>query len=74
MKIYFPKGKKVYANFNGFTYTTDQPVKSGGKAPLLPLSTSFWLRLEPVRVSMSWGSASRETFLPKISRYLRACT
>ncbi|MBT3251987.1 MAG: osmotically inducible protein OsmC [Candidatus Marinimicrobia bacterium] len=30
MKIYFPGGKKVYADFNGFTHKTDQPVISGG--------------------------------------------
>jgi putative redox protein len=30
MKIYFPGGKKVYADFNGFTHMTDQPVKAGG--------------------------------------------
>jgi len=31
MKIYFPGGKKVYAEYNGFTYQTDQPVKGGGE-------------------------------------------
>ena len=31
MKIYFPGGKKVYADFNGFTHITDQPVKTGGE-------------------------------------------
>ncbi len=25
MRIYFPGGKKVYADFNGFTHQTDQP-------------------------------------------------
>ena len=30
MKIYFPGGKKVYADFNGFTHMTDQPTKAGG--------------------------------------------
>lgn len=31
MKIYFPGGKKVYAEYNGFTFQTDQPVKGGGE-------------------------------------------
>lgn len=31
MKIYFPGGKKVYADYNGFTHKTDQPVKVGGE-------------------------------------------
>lgn len=31
MKIYFPGGKKVYAEYNGFTLQTDQPVKGGGE-------------------------------------------
>ena len=31
MKIYFPGGKKVYADYAGFTLETDQPVKSGGE-------------------------------------------
>ncbi len=31
MKIYFPGGKKVYTDYNGFTHKTDQPVTSGGK-------------------------------------------
>jgi ribosomal protein S12 methylthiotransferase accessory factor len=30
MKIYFPGGKKVNAEYNGFTHRTDQPVDSGG--------------------------------------------
>jgi ribosomal protein S12 methylthiotransferase accessory factor len=30
MKIYFPGGKKVYADFNGFTHETDQPAHGGG--------------------------------------------
>jgi len=36
MKIYFPGGKKVYADFNGFTHKTDQPVKSGGEGTAPP--------------------------------------
>jgi ribosomal protein S12 methylthiotransferase accessory factor len=31
MKIYFPGGKKVYADFKGFTHKTDQSVKAGGE-------------------------------------------
>jgi ribosomal protein S12 methylthiotransferase accessory factor len=31
MKIYFPGGKKVYADFKGFTQKTDQPVHLGGE-------------------------------------------
>ena len=31
MKIYFPGGKKVYADFKGFTHKTDQPVYAGGE-------------------------------------------
>jgi ribosomal protein S12 methylthiotransferase accessory factor len=31
MKIYFPGGKKVYAEYNGFTHKTDQPKGSGGE-------------------------------------------
>jgi putative redox protein len=30
MKIYFPGGKKVYADYNGMTIKTDQPVFGGG--------------------------------------------
>ncbi len=30
MKVYFPGNKKVYADFNGFTVQTDQPVYGGG--------------------------------------------
>jgi ribosomal protein S12 methylthiotransferase accessory factor len=31
MKIYFPGGKQVYADFKGFTHKTDQPVYAGGE-------------------------------------------
>jgi uncharacterized OsmC-like protein len=31
MKIYFPGGKKVFAEYNGFTHKTDQPKESGGE-------------------------------------------
>lgn len=31
MKIYFPGGKKVYADFKGFTHKTDQPIHAGGE-------------------------------------------
>ena len=31
MKIYFPGGKKVYADFKDFTHKTDQPVYAGGE-------------------------------------------
>ncbi len=30
MRIYFPGGKKVYAEYKEFTIRTDQPVKEGG--------------------------------------------
>jgi ribosomal protein S12 methylthiotransferase accessory factor len=30
MDIYFPGGKRVYADFGGFTVQTDQPARSGG--------------------------------------------
>jgi len=30
MKVYFPGGKKVYADFKGFTHKTDQPEYGGG--------------------------------------------
>jgi organic hydroperoxide reductase OsmC/OhrA len=30
MRIYFAGNKKVYAEFNGFTVQTDQPVEGGG--------------------------------------------
>jgi ribosomal protein S12 methylthiotransferase accessory factor len=30
MKIYFPGGKKVYADYGDFTHKTDQPVFGGG--------------------------------------------
>lgn len=36
MKIYFPGGKKVYADFNGFTHVTDQPVRVGGEGSAPP--------------------------------------
>jgi len=29
MRIYFPGGKKVYADYKGFTIKTDQPVNEG---------------------------------------------
>ncbi|HNT29931.1 MAG TPA: OsmC family protein [bacterium] len=31
MHIYFPGGKKVFAEYKGFTIETDQPVESGGE-------------------------------------------
>jgi putative redox protein len=30
MEIYFPGGKRVYADYKGFTVETDQPVIAGG--------------------------------------------
>jgi len=30
MDIYFPGGKRVFADYAGFTITTDQPVQGGG--------------------------------------------
>ena len=30
LKVYFPGGKRVYADFDGFTVETDQPVTGGG--------------------------------------------
>jgi putative redox protein len=30
MKVYFPGGKRVYAEYGGFTIETDQPVRGGG--------------------------------------------
>ena len=30
MEIYFPGGKRVHADFNGFTIPTDQPARGGG--------------------------------------------
>ena len=32
MKIYFPGGKKVYADYGEYTVETDQPVRGGGDA------------------------------------------
>ncbi|MDQ1350354.1 MAG: putative redox protein [Acidobacteriota bacterium] len=31
MRIYFPGGKKVYADYKGFTHKTDQPTYAGGE-------------------------------------------
>jgi len=31
MRINFPGGKKVYAEYNGFTHKTDQPLEGGGE-------------------------------------------
>jgi putative redox protein len=31
MEIYFPGGKRVYADYNGFTHQTDQPARGGGE-------------------------------------------
>lgn len=31
MRVYFPGGKKVHADFNGFTHKTDQPSYAGGE-------------------------------------------
>ena len=41
MRIYFPGGKKVYADFKGLTHKTDQPVYAGGEGSA---STPFLLR------------------------------
>jgi ribosomal protein S12 methylthiotransferase accessory factor len=30
MSIYFPGGKRVYADYGGFTIETDQPARGGG--------------------------------------------
>jgi putative redox protein len=30
MKIYFPGGKRVFADYGGFTIETDQPARGGG--------------------------------------------
>jgi ribosomal protein S12 methylthiotransferase accessory factor len=30
MQIYFPGGKRVYADYGGFTIQTDQPARGGG--------------------------------------------
>jgi putative redox protein len=30
MEIYFPGGKRVYADYSGFTIQTDQPARGGG--------------------------------------------
>jgi putative redox protein len=30
MNVYFPGGKRVYADYKGFTIETDQPVTAGG--------------------------------------------
>lgn len=30
MKVYFPGGRRVYADYGGFTIETDQPVHGGG--------------------------------------------
>ena len=30
MAIYFPGGKRVFADFGGFTIETDQPAQGGG--------------------------------------------
>jgi ribosomal protein S12 methylthiotransferase accessory factor len=30
MQIYFPGGKRVYADYDGFTVETDQPARGGG--------------------------------------------
>jgi len=30
MKVYFPGGKRVYADWAGFTVETDQPARGGG--------------------------------------------
>jgi putative redox protein len=31
MKVYFPGGKRVHADFKGFTHKTDQPGYAGGE-------------------------------------------
>lgn len=31
MKVYFPGNKKVFADYNGFTIQTDQPINGGGE-------------------------------------------
>ena len=30
MQVYFPGGKRVYADYGGFTIETDQPARGGG--------------------------------------------
>ena len=32
MRVYFPGGKQVYADYNGMTIRTDQPVSAGGNS------------------------------------------
>jgi putative redox protein len=36
MKIYFPGGKRVHADYDGFTIETDQPVRGGGDGSAPP--------------------------------------
>jgi ribosomal protein S12 methylthiotransferase accessory factor len=36
MRIYFPGGKKVYADFKGFTHKTDQRAHAGGEGSAPP--------------------------------------
>ncbi len=31
MNVYFPGGKRVYADYGGFTIETDQPARGGGE-------------------------------------------
>ncbi len=31
MEVYFPGGKRVYADYSGFTIETDQPARGGGE-------------------------------------------
>ncbi len=33
MKVYFPEGKRVHAEYNGFTHNTDQPTNIEIKLP-----------------------------------------
>lgn len=49
MEISFPGGKKVFADYNGFTIQTDQSAKDGGDNSAPTPSDLFFASLEPVR-------------------------
>jgi hypothetical protein len=63
MKISFPGGKKVYAEYNGFTHK--------GRTARLRRSNFFWLRSAHARVFTFFPSASSAASMLRASKSAR---
>jgi len=66
IKVIFPGGKRVDAEYKGFTIKTDQPDYAGGEGSAPAPFDLFWSRSQPVAVSMHFLSAKKEVFQPKV--------